>query len=428
MEIWLLQTGEILPTGGDKRMMRTGFLANKLADKGHSVVWWASTFDHMSKKMLYRQDTDVQLKPGLLIKALKGMPYPRNVCVQRYIDHRIIAAKFRRLAGNMARPDLILASTPDYHLAYEAALYANSENVPFVVDVRDKWPDTFLDFAPFPPARPLIRALLAEDFRRLEVTVRSADAIVSMMGDMLDWALEKAGRGISRMDRVFHLGASKPVQCDPSLFSGRFRALLSRLEGRFVVTFIGTFGRNTDPMVIARAARLASRNRGRFGDCVFVLAGVGNSYEQVKAEASGLDNVFLPGWIDDHEIAALVAVSDAGVIPCRDAFPNKAFTYMSGGLPLISSASGELSALVDGNRIGLNYEPDDPQELLDCVEQLYEDRALREEMAANSRNLFDRHYDSDVIYDAYAAHIETVAAEAKTGGRITAGCSEGWTA
>ena len=49
MNIWLIQTGEKLPLQNKERKLRTTLLADCLIKRGHSVLWWASAFDHFKK-------------------------------------------------------------------------------------------------------------------------------------------------------------------------------------------------------------------------------------------------------------------------------------------------------------------------------------------------------------------------------------------
>ena len=46
MHIWLIQIGEPLPLGNRTRLMRTGLLAEQFLARGHTVLWWASAFEH----------------------------------------------------------------------------------------------------------------------------------------------------------------------------------------------------------------------------------------------------------------------------------------------------------------------------------------------------------------------------------------------
>src|SRR5574341_243598 len=141
MNVWLIQIGETLPLVSNIRKLRTALLADKLITKGHSVLWWASAFDHLQKKWISKQETEVKISNNFTIKLLKGIGYKRNVSIRRFIDHRIIAKRFRELVSAESRPDIIVASLPSHDLAYEAVMYANKNNIPIIVDIRDPWPD-----------------------------------------------------------------------------------------------------------------------------------------------------------------------------------------------------------------------------------------------------------------------------------------------
>ena len=55
MKIWLTQIGEILPLQANSRMMRVGYLAERLSLRGHDVIWWQVPLI-MQKKMLFTED------------------------------------------------------------------------------------------------------------------------------------------------------------------------------------------------------------------------------------------------------------------------------------------------------------------------------------------------------------------------------------
>lgn len=391
--------------------MRTGMLAEELATRGHQVTWWASAFDHMSKRFMFEKDMDVQLRPNLVIKALKGMGYKENTSLRRYFDHALIARKFRNLARALPRPDLIVTSIPDHQLAYASVLLAKELRVPYVVDVRDQWPDIFLDLAPR-AIRPLVKVALARDFFMLRTTLRDADAVLSMMSQLLAWGLNRAGRPPTWKDRVFYLGARRARPGTSDSLSKTLVPTLDRLRTAFVVIFIGVFGKYYDPTIIANAARIVQERRNP-ADIAYVIAGDGRFTAAVEDAARELENVILPGWLNQDEISALLEVSDVGVIPCSqsiDTFPNKAFTYLSAGLPVISSAGGDLRRLIDEPGIGLYYEPGDVDGLATCILRLYEDAQLRARFAASAQRVFDEKLDSDIIYRQYADHLEHLVA------------------
>jgi glycosyltransferase involved in cell wall biosynthesis len=402
MLVWLLQTGEPLPVREGVRKMRTATLADTLVARGHQVVWWASTFDHLSHALIWTQDTEIQAAPGLLIKALHGGSYKRNISLRRYRVYRAIARRFRELAPGMPRPDLIVASLPDHILAYEAVAFARAHGVPVVVDLRDQWPDLFLDGISA-PLRPVARAVLSSDFRKVREIVQQANGLTSMMSQILDWAYAKAPRPPGSEDRVFYLGAPRlQPRSDP---------VFDACRGRFVVTFIGSFGKYSNPMVVVRAAKLLP-------DVLFVVAGHGDHYEEIQAEAKGTDNVLLPGWLSDEQSAALLSVSSIGVLPLtqvRDAFPNKAFSYMSAGLPILASVEGDLKKLIADAEIGSSYPPNDHEALARSIRRIADDASLLNRLRANVQRLFEERFEATKVYTAFAEYLERIASRRPIG-------------
>jgi len=407
VKVWITQIGEILPLTPEVRKMRTGYLAEHLQERGHEVTWWAAAFDHMSKKKLFSQDTEITIRPGLRIKAVSSPGYRKNVALSRYLDHMLLARRMRSCFLTEDPPDFIIASLPDHWTAYEAVIFGSSRKIPVLVDVRDEWPDVFSHFFPF-YLRPLARAALVSDYRKVSRLLKKATGIVSMMDELLVWALKKAGRQGTWRDRVFYIGASQNNWADEEPISSRFRELASRLSGRCVFTFIGTMGSYYNPLILAEVAASLKDNDKLF----FIIAGDGVYFDKVKRTVGDGANVFLPGWISDRDIRYLLSISHVGVIPCAeriDAFPNKAFTYLSAGLPLLSSVGGELEVLIERERLGFTYPVGDRTALAEMIVKLAEDGEARRQMAANARRIFMERYEADKIYGDFVSHIEGIA-------------------
>ncbi len=140
MRIWLVTIGEPIPVqeGKRDRLHRTGHFARFLADRGHEVVWWTSTFDHFRKKHLFDEDTTLSMDNRLQIRLLHGCDYSTNVSLARFRNHRQIGRKFARLAREEEnRPDVIVSGLPTIELCAESVKYARDRGVATVLDVRD---------------------------------------------------------------------------------------------------------------------------------------------------------------------------------------------------------------------------------------------------------------------------------------------------
>ena len=125
-----------------------------------------------------------------------------------------------------------------------------------------------------------------------------------------------------------------------------------------------------------------------------------------------MDNVTLTGWLDESEIAYLMSRSTVGIVPCTletEALPNKVFTYLAGGIPVISSLQGDAKALLMRENIGRYYPPNDLDALVETIRSLVSAPRVVEEMARNVKRFFANALDADVIYERFATHVEQVA-------------------
>lgn len=412
MNIWLIQTGEPLPIKNGVRKMRTAILADKLLERGHEVLWWASAFEHQQKKMVSKNDKNFDISEKYTIRVLSGCKYQKNVSIARYINHLIIAFKFRIQSKKYPKPDVLVVSMPDHWLAYEAANYAKKNDIPYIVDIRDLWPDIFLDRFKAMGLYRVGRMALALDFARLTFLLKNADSLVAVSKGYLKWGQDKIGRPENPFDKVSYLGYKTSivrslVNEDESLDVPDW---LKEREDQKVFVFIGTFGVSYELELILEAAKRFSRS-GKTDIC-FVLAGTGEKFDLISLKAAGLQNVVLPGWIGEKEINVLLKIGYAGLLSyIKDApqgLPNKPFEYLSAGLPLINSLEGEMADLIDQHGFGLNYLPGDLEGLCACIERFVSDSYLHNEMSRNASQFFNKYGDADKIYDEYVTHIEKI--------------------
>lgn len=406
MIIWLIQIGEPLPLEKNVKKMRTAFLAEKLIEKGHSIVWWTTAFDHFKKRWIFKKDTEFALKEGLRIFALKGSGYRRNVSFSRFIDHRILAMKFGKIAPKMIRPDIIIASMPPHDLAYQAVGFGRNNDIPTIVDVRDQWPDIFLNHIPIVPKK-ILEVLLSREVLMVKKTMKMADGIVAMMKTLLEWGLKYAARKKTLNDKVFYLGHKNSSNSHNKSQTNKLLDVIHRIKTKFVVTFIGTFSHYYKPTILINCATKLGAN-----NIQFVLAGAGEFFSEIRKKSSLLDNVILPGWLDQDGIRTLLRHSNVGVCPATQevaAFPNKAFSYLSAGLPVISACQGDLKEIIEKYQIGFYYPPNDENALVKCIEKLYNDPALYESMSRNALRVFKQMFDADKIYREYAEYVERIA-------------------
>jgi glycosyltransferase involved in cell wall biosynthesis len=425
MRIWLVTIGEPVPAddGIADRLHRTGFLAKFLAARGHDVTWWTSTFDHMRKKHWADTDRTLERSEALQIRLLHGCGYRSNVSVRRFRDHAQIAAKYARLARVEARqPEVIVAALPTIELCAESVKHGRRQGIPVVLDMRDMWPDIFVDAVPR-LARPAARCLLWPLFRKARKACAGATAIIGITEEFVDWGLRRGNRPRSPLDRAFPMGyLSSPPPPERILAAEKQWDERGVTAGASVMNavFFGTIGRQFDlETVIGAARRLALQNQ----PIRFILCGTGDRVEYFKQLAAGLPNVMFPGWIDAAAIHVLMRRSAVGLDPLPDRYDflatinNKAIEYLSAGLPVVSSPDkGTLARLLEKEQCGLSYAHGDSEGLTRILLHLAGDENVRQCMAGHAARIFQEEFTAEKIYgrmDEYLREIAAISARGK---------------
>lgn len=416
MNIWLITVGEPLPSDGpNARLYRTGLLATASVQRGHNVTWWTSTFDHVKKIQRFAQDTTIVLAPNYKLKLLHSFDYSVNVSIKRNLNHIDTARVFSREAAIQESPDIILVSMPTLELAAAAVEYGERNKVPVLVDIRDLWPDIFLDL--FPAwTRTAARIVLYYYFRKIANICRKATGITGITPLFVQWGLKYAGRTATVYDNIFPLGYTSAVPGE-DLLRGATSFWESKGIGstdrskEFIVCFFGALGRQFDFETVVRAAQMLDAGEKKIR---FVLCGTGANYKQNRERASGLDNILMPGWVGTAEIWTLMRFARVGLVPYHStpdfemSIPNKVIEYLSAGLPIISSLQGTVAELLSGERCGLTYRKGNPSDLAKLLAKMYDNPAELADMSVRAAEVFERDFEADKVYGRMIKHLELV--------------------
>lgn len=388
MRIWLLKDGEQLPLHADAKQMRIGMLAEHLQARGHEVHWFASTFDHYQKTLRTSEDTQMTLANGVALYLLHAGSYLRNLTVARVRHHALLACRWRHMAEQQPKPDVIVVAYPIIEWAREAVRFGKAHGIPVIVDVRDLWPDTFCKLV-----SPLLRlpVMLASKLLYADVgqLLRRADALTAMSRDVLNWAVRKAGRAPNAQTRVFYLGTDLPAP------KGLIRPAREVLQ----ICFVGSLGNNSDALIIAEAARLLQ------GEALHItIAGDGDFMPALRERVAGLANVTLRGWLARDGVDAVLRESDIALLTgdC-EAMPNKFFDYVAYGLPIICSMRGEVRDYVEAHGLGPVCDANNPEALAEAIRQAI--HGLKTYRAAAAQ-VPPAHYAKHAIYAEFADFIE----------------------
>ncbi|HEX2893684.1 MAG TPA: glycosyltransferase family 4 protein [Marmoricola sp.] len=293
----------------------------------------------------------VSAEPGF---AVVHVPAYTSNGVRRILNWVAYAARATILGLRQERVDVVYGSSPHLLAALAAWVIAFIKRVPFVMEVRDLWPQVLLDMGQLSESSPVFRLLT-----RLEHFLYGRARAIVVMAEGSRSVL--VARGIPEA-KIHYI----PNGADPEDFvaSASREALRERYGfGRFTAIYAGAHGpANGLDFLLDAADALADREL----DIVLVGGGVQKDSLMARAAREGLDNVRFLDPVPKTEIPDLLAAADLGlhVLADVDLFrsavsPNKVFDYMAAALPVLTNSPGSVSDLVTCIGCGVCCGPDE---------------------------------------------------------------------
>lgn len=400
MRIWFTEIGEPLPLEAGVRLYRYGMMTRFLAQRGHDVTWWTSTFSHAKRAFIRRRDSD-EFVDGVRLKLIHGPGYRRSISLQRIRHQAHFATTYFAQAQREPLPDIIINPIPTIEVAERNIAFGLRHEVPVITDIRDEWPDEFVDLAPV-PLRGLARWVLGPAFRKMQDVCAHSRAIVAVSERQLNYGLRFANREKGVLDTVVPLGYSPHTLSHQDLGAAKE---WWRQQGLNEDAFIVCLFSNLNPLLKLDTVIAAARILERELPLQIVVCGIGRSRQSLMRIAKGCEAVLFPGWVDASQIAALMEQADAGIAPyakgTRMSLPNKPFEYMAGGLPVLSSIEGEFAEIVERYRCGITYDADSVTDLCSAIRTLRHSPDLAKRMGANAREALRAHYTMENIFENF---------------------------
>jgi glycosyltransferase involved in cell wall biosynthesis len=275
------------------------------------------------------------------------------------------------------RPDVVVASSPQFFVAVAGWLASRIHRRPFVFEIRDLWPDSIVAVGA------MKEGFAIRMIRRLEQFLyRKADLIVTVTSAFRD--ILKA-RGIDGDKIVVVTNGIDTRQFLPGPASEDLRCKLG-LQNKAVVSYIGTVGMAHGLQLILDAAH---ESQARLPDVQFVIVGSGAELNELRAQASrrGLTNVTFVGRVNHAEIVDYWRLSDITLVLLKDTplfrtvIPSKIFEAMATGTPIITNVLGELQTILEPLGAAEIIAPDSLDALVDAIDRLLKDPARRRQLS-----------------------------------------------
>jgi glycosyltransferase involved in cell wall biosynthesis len=264
------------------------------------------------------------------------------------------------------RPDVIVATSPQFFCAVGGWALAAIRRLPFVFELRDLWPASIVAVGA------MRKSFTIRMLGRIELFLyRRARAIIPVTFSFKDDLIERGidGNKIHVVINGVDLDRYAPAPRDAEL------AVHYDLGDRFVVGYLGTHGlAHALDKVLEAAERLLDQD-----EIVFFFAGGGAERARVESivEEKGLHNVRLIPRQPKEMMPRLWSLCDVTLIPLRDTpvfstvIPSKLFEAMGMGIPVVMSLPiGEATRIVDETGCGVVVPPEAPEALARALVEL----------------------------------------------------------
>ncbi len=370
------------------------YLCKTLSKLGHKVEIITSDFSHALK---------AQKKPLIhnwpfTITFLHEPGYKRNISVNRFVSHHSWGKEVEKYLKTRDKPDIIYCAVPSLTGPLLSAKYCKRNNLRFIIDIQDIWPEAFkLAFNV-----PIISFLLFFPFSRIANGIYSrADEICGVSRTYVKRALEV---NPTKHGHVVYLGTQL------STFETYARDnIVNKPDGELWLGYCGTLGASYDISVVIDALSILQK-RG-INTPKFIVMGDGErrlefeKYAQLKA----VDCLFT-GKLPYNQMCGRLAACDIAANPimhnAAQSIINKHGDYASAGLPVINTQEcQEYRDLVNEYKMGFNVDNNDAEGFANKLEILIENEMLRNQMKENAyrcaKERFDRAHTYKELIDLF---------------------------
>lgn len=306
----------------------------------------------------------------------------------------------------LPRPDVVIGTSPQLLAGLAGWWLGRTKRCPFVFEVRDLWPEGVVASGIGHSGAPLIRVL----DRLARILYERADHIVVVTDAFKEYLVRRRGVAADRIS-VVENGVDTGV-FSPGANGEAIRAELG-LNGRFVVSYIGTLGYAHGLDVVVEAAR---RLQGNLPDVTFLLVGEGADRRRLEARARAerLDNIRFLGQQPRQRVPALIRASDVCLVLLRDSeffttvLPSKMLEFMACAVPVVLTVDGYARSVLERAQAGVFVPPGDREQLCLALSRLYAEPGLRRRLGENGRKFVEAHYERRVKAAAYVSVLDAV--------------------
>ena len=359
MHIWIFNHHALTPdmSGGTRHYD----FAKELVKRGHNVTIVASSFHYSKYKEMKEYGDNEYIQENIdsvdfiWIKTPpyfgNGLSRVKNMLSYTYKALNIIPKL------NLKKPDIIIGSSVHLFAVYTAYKLSRKYNVPFVMEVRDIWPQTLIDMG-ISKWHPFIIVLACLE----KYLYKKADKIISN----LPYAYDHIGKFVPKNKFIW---ISNGVDLDNISYVEKQEIK------KFTISYTGAIGVANNLGLLVEVAEKLQKEK----NICFRIVGDGAEKEKLKqvVKSKRLKNISIEDPVAKNKVSGILQASDVLYFNLKDSpvfnfgiSSNKLFDYMASGRVIIFSTKAKNNPIQDANA-GYTIAPDDIEKLEKTILDIY---------------------------------------------------------
>ncbi len=388
MNIWIFNHHALTPdmSGGTRHYD----FAKELVKRGYSVTIVASSFHYSKYKEMkeYGHNDYIQENiDGINFIWIKTPPYLGNG-LARVKNMLSYSYKVLNIIPKLklGKPDIIIGSSVHLFAVYAAYRLSQKYDTPFIMEVRDIWPQTLIDMG-ISKWHPFIIGLgWLEKF-----LYKKADKIISN----LPYAYEHIEKCVPK-DKVVWI--SNGVDLDNITYTPKEKSK------KFVISYTGAIGVANNLTLLVEVAEKLQEKKEMF----FRIVGDGADKEKLEKLVNNkqLKNISIEDSVVKNKVSEILKSSDILYISIKDSplykygiSMNKIFDYMAAGRVVVISSNARNNPIKEANA-GYSIEPDNLEQLEKIILDIYHlPQEKQNELGKKIRSYAEENYSISVLTD-----------------------------
>jgi colanic acid biosynthesis glycosyl transferase WcaI len=342
-------------------------------------------------------------------------PLPNRKTHERLLNYGSFCLSSCFTGTFMARPDVIIATSPQLLVGLTGWWLGRAKRVPFIFEVRDLWPESLSAVGVRGDASTLARSLA----KLANFLYQASNHVVVVTPAFKERLVQKWKVDPAKIS-VVENGVEASFFSSNGDAAGNEHDL--QFKGKFVVSYIGTLGNACGLDVALEAAKQLQHVLPKV---LFLFVGEGAEREHLVslAQRETLSNVLFLPQQPRGKIPSLIHASDLCLVLLKKAdvfktvIPTKMLEFMACGRPVILGVDGQAREILEKAQAGIFIEPENSTAIVEAIKNLYHDAGLRHSLGCNGRRYITDHLSRERLATVYSDILENLVQNRSQSGR-----------